>query len=38
MDLNLIALKNIKVLANFNDDTHFLNCDGGTPIKTIKQV
>jgi len=27
MDLNLIALKNIKVLANFNDDTHFLNCD-----------
>ena len=25
MDLNLIALKNIKVLANFNDDTHFLN-------------
>lgn len=27
MDLNLIALKNIKVLANFKDDTHFLNCD-----------
>ena len=27
MDLNLIALKNIKVLANFNKDTHFLNCD-----------
>jgi len=27
MDLNIIALKNIKVLANFNDDTHFLNCD-----------
>ena len=27
MDLNLIALKNIKVLANFNNDTHFLNCN-----------